>query len=98
MSAPRTLLGLIVAAGIVACGDTADRPADAEMQGDTAMAAAVPTWVADVAAAANAIEAQPAAADSILQAHGMTRVAFDSLLYEIAADPNLTAAYQEARR
>ena len=98
MRATRTVPTLILLAGLVACGDAPDQPADAESAVDTAMGEAVPTWVAEVAAVANAIEAQPAAADSILGAHEMTRMAFDSLLYEIAADPTLTAAYQEARQ
>lgn len=98
MRATHVVPTLILLAGLVACGDAPDQPADAESPADTTMAEAVPTWVADVAAAANAIEARPSAADSILQAHEMTRMAFDSLLYEIAADRTLTAAYQEARQ
>lgn len=90
----RTVPILALAAVLAACGDTADQPADREGMADTA---AVPEWVADVATVANAIEAQPGAADSILAAHDMTRAAFDSLVYEVAADPTLTAAYEEAR-
>ncbi len=50
-----------------------------------------------MAALANAIERQPAAADSILRANAMRRETFDSLLYEIAADAQLSAAYESRR-
>jgi hypothetical protein len=87
---------LVLLAGAVACGGAADQPAETGSSVDSA--AAVPAWVGEVAGMANAIEARPAAADSIIAAHDMTRVAFDSLLYEVAADPTLTAAYREARQ
>lgn len=47
---------------------------------------------------ARAIRANPAAADSILAAHGLTRAGLDSLMYEIAADSALARAYTEATR
>jgi hypothetical protein len=49
-------------------------------------------------AVARAIQAAPAAADSILEAHGLTRAGLDSLLYAIAADSTLARAYTEAMR
>lgn len=52
--------------------------------------------VDDAVAVARAIEANPAAADSILAAHGLTRAGFDSLMYHIAADSALARAYTEA--
>ncbi len=61
--------------------------------GASAMAA-----VDHAVAAANAIRANPAAADSILAAHGLTRARFDSLMYEVAADPALARAYTQAIR
>ncbi|MEJ2215200.1 MAG: hypothetical protein P8099_01170 [Gemmatimonadota bacterium] len=61
-------------------------------------ASAPPRWLANVAAAAAAIEAKPTAADSILQARGLTRATFNARLYEVAADPELTAAYREVVR
>lgn len=92
----RAVMVLAMVTAVSACGDAPDQPATS---GDESSdAAAVPTWVEDVAAVANAIEAQPAAADSILAAHDMTRVTFDSLIYEVAADSALTAAYEQARR
>ncbi len=49
-----------------------------------------------VVAAARAIQAAPEATDSILTAHGFTRAGFDSLIYEIAADPPRARAFTEA--
>ncbi len=49
------------------------------------------------AAVANAIAAQPAAADSILQAAGYTREEFEQLMYDIAADSAMSAAYAAAK-
>ncbi|NIQ27522.1 MAG: hypothetical protein GTN88_13855 [Gammaproteobacteria bacterium] len=50
-----------------------------------------------MAAVANAIERQPAAADSILEANAMTRAQFDSLLYAIAADRELSERFEGLR-
>lgn len=58
----------------------------------------IPDWLADVASVVIAIESQPGAANSILGEHGLTRTAFEALIYDVAADPELTAAYEEARR
>lgn len=78
---------------LLACGDAPEQT-EGEPAADTM---AVPEWVDDVAAVANAIEARPGAIDSVLQANDMTREQLDSLLYEVAADPMLTQAYQAAR-
>ena len=89
----REMLAALVLIGLIACADTAEEaPMDEAPERDE-----VPAWVADVAAVANAIEARPMAVDSILEAHEMTRARLDSLLYEVAQDPVLTAAYREAR-
>ena len=91
MKGLRSVLAVGLLAAVAAgCGDAPDT-------GDEAVTPAAPAWVDSVAAVADAIEARPGAADSILGAHGMRRARLDSLLYEIAADPALTAAYQEAR-
>lgn len=81
----------LLALVLFACGEVPD---EQEPAADTV---AVPEWVDDVAAVADAIEARPGAVDSILQANDMTREQLDSLLYEVAADPTLTQAYQRAR-
>ena len=72
----------------------------AEMEADEIAADAMqmaPAWVSQVANMANAIEATPAAADSILKANNMRRAAFDSLLYVIAGDAMLTDQYEALR-
>ncbi len=49
------------------------------------------------AAVANAIAAKPTAADSILRAAGYTPEQFEQLMYDIAADSGMSAAYAAAR-
>jgi hypothetical protein len=88
----RTFALLLAAAALVACGDSEPASDQAAQQ-----PADPPSWVGTVARVANAIERTPAAADSILTANNMTRMALDSLLYDIAADPALTAAYEALR-
>jgi hypothetical protein len=46
---------------------------------------------------ANAMAANPAAADSILRASGYTKDGFEKLMYEIAADSAKSAEYAAAR-
>lgn len=94
--AATTTLALVA---LAACGDATDRPSDADLPAtETETAApAVPEWVQRVAMVANAIEDRVVAADSILAANDMTRSEFESRLYDIAADPVLTAAYEGAR-
>jgi hypothetical protein len=60
--------------------------------------ASTTTAVDRAVAVARAIQANPAAADSILAAHGLTRAGFDSLMYDVAADSALARAYTEAIR
>jgi len=64
--------------------------------GEAAGGASAMTAVDHAVAAAHAIQANPAATDSILAAHGLTRARFDSLMYEVAADSALARAYTEA--
>jgi hypothetical protein len=45
------------------------------------------------AAVARAIRANPANADEILRQNGMTEQQYESLMYEIAADPAMSAEY-----
>ena len=82
--------------------------AGGEKTGDSAAAAVTPTPASSAstqttdrartaAAVANAIAARPTAADSILTAAGMTRDSFQTLMYEIAADSAMSAAYAAAK-
>ena len=62
--------------------------------------AATPTGVdraTTAAGVANAIAANPPKADSILGASGYTAESFQRLMYEIAADSAMSAAYAAAR-
>ena len=45
-----------------------------------------------------AIEMHPGAIDSVLSAHALTRVSFDSLLFRIAADSAMAAQYAAGRQ
>ena len=88
----RGLIGgavLVLAAG---CGGPGEAPSGA--------AAGAPTQseVDPAVAVAQAVRANPAAADSILAAHGLTRDGFDSLMYDVAADAQRAQAYAEAMR
>lgn len=65
---------------------------------EAAVSSSTATGVDLAVVTAQAIEATPAAADSILGAHGLTRAGFDSLLYDIAADPTLARTYADAMR
>lgn len=62
---------------------------------DTARAAAMSPADSARAAArtANAIAANPAAADSILAASGYTRDGFQEFMYRVAGDSAMSAAY-----
>ena len=88
------LAALALIAG-VACAREERRP-------DTSAAtAAANTSATDRARAAatiaNAMAANPAAADSILTANGHTRESFQRLMYDIAADSALSAVYAAAK-
>lgn len=89
---------MVVAAGLVlaACGG-GERPATSEGAAAT-QSVAVPAEVQTALAVASAIQAAPQRADSILAAHGLTAAGFDSLMYRIAGDSALRAAFNAARQ
>jgi len=64
--------------------------------GEAAGGASAMTAVDHAVAAAHAIQANPAATDSILAAHGLTRAGFNDLMYQVAADSALALAYTNA--
>lgn len=73
--------------------------ASGEKKSDTTAAAAPGNSRARTAASvANAIEANPAKADSILGAAGYTRDSFQQAMYEIAADSAMSAEYAAAKK
>ena len=85
----------LVVLTVAACGrgDRASSiPAEAER------AAELPPIVQTAVAVAQGIDATPTRADSVLAAHGLTAAGFDSVMYEIAADSALRAAFAAGRR
>ncbi len=71
---------------LTACSKAADEaPAVTEIQ--------MAPEVTQALGVAGALQANPAMADSILSANGLTRAGFDSLLYRIATDSVLSAQY-----
>lgn len=85
-----TALSLLMVSAACA-GD--DDMTDTSAARDTSMAGRATS----AAAVANAIAANPTAADSILRAAGYSREAFEQLMYDIAADSAMSAAYAAAR-
>lgn len=73
-----------------ACGSREQAGSDTAGSGDEARAA-------HAAMIADAIEANPVAADSILRAAGYTAVTFERLMYEIARDSVMSAVYTSAK-
>jgi hypothetical protein len=74
--------------------------AGGEKKSDTTAVAAAPATnrARTAASVANAIEAKPASADSILRAAGYTRDSFQQAMYEIAADSAMSADYAAAKK
>jgi len=89
---------MVVAAGLTlaACGGGGERPAT-EGAGAATQAVAVPAEVQTALAVARGIQAAPQRSDSILAANGLTPAGFDSLMYRIAGDSALRAAFAAAR-
>ena len=92
---------------LAACGGDAPAPTPApEPAADTAKAdagEATPEASSDIdarvkKAAAIAKEAKGGDLDKVLEKHGLTADELEELLYEIAADPKLSASYQAARQ
>lgn len=81
---------------VAACG-TGQQQAESEPAAAPA-AEVLPPEVQKAVAVARGLETNPAAADSILAAHGLTPAGLDSLMYLIAADSALSAAYTNALR
>ena len=94
----RRLIGCLAVAGSLAAGcGTEQRQAETE-GAPMAETEVLPPEVARAVAVARGIEANPAATDSILAANGLTIAGLDSLMYVIAQDSALSAAYTRALR
>lgn len=92
---------MMLSAGLLlvgACGK-AERSEDAMAETAAAMApAAVDPGVEKAVAVYRGIQANPAAAESVLTANGLTTESLDTLMYEIASDSARAAAYSNAIR
>lgn len=95
----RLVTPMAVLIAVSAC-QPAKPPADTTQAQPTAAAAPadLPSDVALAVTIARAVAANPAATDSILTAHGLTRAGLDSLMFAIAADSAKAAAYTAALR
>lgn len=93
MTITRFSVALLIA--LAACARTDDAATDSA--GAMTAATTSDDRGARAAAISNAIAANPAKADSILTANGMTREQFDRMLYDVAADSAQSAAYAAAR-
>jgi hypothetical protein len=91
----RLLLVLILLLTMaVACGGSDSGPAgEPEAVAGAEAAKDLPTRAAEITLA---VEADPDSADAILEQHGVTVDEFEEMMFEIAADPELTRAYEAA--
>lgn len=86
--------GVLVLLASLACGSgdvtvtTAPTPTPAPAETPEVKAAAI----------ADALKGDSSKADEVLQQHGMSAEAYESLLFEIAGDPARTKAFVEARK
>lgn len=93
---------VMLCAALAGCGaepPAEPTPAETAAAGDTA--APAPEMADSVRTAvgiARELEADPEAAEAILERHGMTTEEFDEMMYDIAADPELARQYREALR
>lgn len=96
----RSLLTVVMAVAMVSvgCGGAAEPPAGTRgaEEGAAPAASRDQGLVDSTARIANEIEARPDQAVEILRKHGKTREEFERMLYDIAADPELSRAYQQA--
>lgn len=91
-------LGAAALLALSACAKPDQAPNAATATGATGATTSPAASRARTAAlTANSIAAHPAAADSILKAGGYTPDGFQKLMYEIAADPAMSAEYASVR-
>lgn len=94
---------MVLSAGLLlvgACGK-AEQADDAMAETAATMAPAAPAadpGVEQAVAVYRGLQANPAAAESVLTANGLTAASLDSLMYEIASDSARAAAYTNAIR
>jgi len=95
----RVFLGAMIISFGAACGADAPKtdPAASGAPAEAAAEAPLDPRVAKAVEVADAIASAPEDADAILEKHGLDRDKLDAMLFEIARDPALSAAYKTAR-
>jgi hypothetical protein len=88
-----TVLALTTLVGCAGNGDSAPRPAQQSDAGAARLTGDRLARVEKAAQIANEVGSRPNDAARILSAHGMTEQQFEELMYEIAADPAMSAEY-----
>jgi hypothetical protein len=92
------LLGIALFVFSLGCAGSEPEPAvEAEPEAGSVTAAEPEDLVTRAAEIAAAIEADPDGAEEILQRHEVTIEEFEQMMFEIAADPELSKAYEAAR-
>jgi len=89
------LLAVGASLGLGACQS---KPQPAAEGGAAASITPAEHMVQQAVVVGKALEANPAAGDSILAAHNLTRAGLDSLMYAIAADSAMARMYGEAMK
>jgi len=95
MTTTCTLIGAAAALGLAACSSNSGSGTGSGASATPSQNASAgqTTKVDRAAAIARAIRANPDNADDILRQNGMTEQQYESLMYEIAADPAMSAEY-----
>jgi len=90
-----TLIAAATVAGLNACSSNSGSGggSGAAASSNQNASASQNTKVDRAAAVARALSSNPGNADEILRQNGMTEQQYESLLYEIAADPAMSAEY-----
>lgn len=89
------IVAVLLAAGAAGAACARETPGTDTTAAQTP--AAAPDTAAIAANIANAIAANPAKTDSILQANGHTAQSFEDLMFRIAADSGMSARYAAGR-
>ena len=96
------MMRIVFLVGLFGCGGQTEEAKTPETPPATESspgggAASIPLEIR-AAQVANAIAANPDDAEAILSKSGFTEAEFETLLYEIAADPGRTDAFRKARK
>lgn len=83
-------ISVIAVLFLLACGDT---PEEAAPPATPEVEAAAPSAAETAATIAGELRASPGSEAAVLERHGLSADEFEALLYEVAADPELSKAY-----